>query len=193
MCYSYVVLYFTTTLTIKMEITMKPNRTILALFIAVWALPMAAVGQAAETSTGATSKNETIDDIVVVGQKSLSDLRRGVYQAEEDFYAVFNRLNDDRDYNVRCFYEKATGTNIKNHVCRAKFVSKAYSSHAARNGNDLSRVANQGSNSAFIEKTARYQEIMETLVAANPDLQEALIRYNTLRSQFVAQREAKGS
>ena len=172
---------------------MKPNRTILALFIAVWALPMAAVGQAGETATGATSKNETIDDIVVVGQKSLSDLRRDVYQAEEDFYAVFNSLNDERDYTVRCFYEKATGTNIKNHVCRARFVTKAYSSHAARNGNDLSRVANQNANPALVAKTEKFQDKMETLIAANPDLQEALIRYNTLRSQYVAQREANGS
>ncbi len=172
---------------------MKPNRTFLAIFVALWALPMAAVGQAGETSAGGTSNNQTIDDIVVVGQKSLSELRRDVYQAEEDFYKVFNRLNDERDYNVRCFYEKATGTNIKNHICRARFVTKAYSSHAARNGNDLSRVANQSTNPALVEKTAKFQEKMETLIAANPELQEALIRYNTLRSQFVAQREANGS
>ena len=176
-----------------MEPLMKSNRIILALFIAVWTLPMAAVGQAGEASTGATSNNETIDDIVVVGQKSLSALRRDVYQAEEDFYVVFNRLNDERDYTVRCFYEKATGTNIKNHVCRARFVSKAYSAHAARNGNDLSRVANQGNNPAMVEKTAGFQEKMETLIAANPELQEALIHYNTLRSQFAEQREAQGS
>jgi hypothetical protein len=176
-----------------METIMKPNRTILALFIAVWSLSLAVVGHAGETSTGANPNNQTIDDIVVVGQKSLSDLRRDVYQAEEDFYAVFNRLNDERDYNVRCFYEKATGTNIKNHVCRARFVTKAYSSHAARNGNDLTRVANQSANPAFAEKTAKYQEKMETLVAANSELQEALIRYNTLRSQYLEQREAKRS
>lgn len=176
-----------------MESLMKLNRTILALFIAVWALPMATTGQAAETSTAATSNNETIEDIVVVDQKSRSDFRRDVYQAEEDFYALFNRLNDERDYNVRCFYESATGTNIKNHVCRARFVTKAYSSHAARNGNDLSRVANQHASPAFVEKTAKYQEKMETLIAANPELQEALIHYNTLRSQFVAQRQTSGS
>ena len=193
MCYSLIVLYFTITLVIKMKSIMKSNRTSLALFIAVWALPLAAVGQAGEASTGATSNNGTIDDIVVVGQKSLSALRRDVYEAEEDFYAVFNRFNDDKDYTVRCFYEKATGTNIKNHVCRARFVSRAYSAHAARNGNDLSRVANQGNNPVMVEKTAGFQTQMETLIAANPELEEALIRYNTLRSQFVAQRDVNGS
>ena len=90
-----------------METTMKPTRTILALFVAVLALPMAAIGQAAEASANATSNDEVIDDIVVVGQKSLNDLRRDVFKAEEDFYSVFNNYNDEKDYDVRCFNENA--------------------------------------------------------------------------------------
>ena len=107
---------------------MKPSRTILALLFTVLALPLAAAGE----NTAEAANDEVIDDIVVVGQKSLSALRRDVFEAEEDFYSVFNRFNDESDYNVRCFYEKATGTHIKNHVCRARFVTKAFSSHAAR-------------------------------------------------------------
>jgi hypothetical protein len=167
-----------------METTMKANRPLLTLLVAVLALPLAAVGQ-----DGAQSTDEAIDDIVVVGQKSLSTLRKEVFKAEEDFYSAFNKLNDNKDFNVRCFYEKATGTHIKNHVCRARFVTKAYSSHAARNGGDLSRVANQDANPAFATKTAQYQEKMETLIDANPDLMQALITYNTARADFMAERE----
>lgn len=169
-----------------MDTAMKPIRKYLPLFVAALVLPMAANGQDEEASNG-----DVVDNIVVVGEKSLAELRREVYQAEEDFYALYNKLNDDNEYDVRCFYETATGTHIENHVCRARFVSKAFSAHAARNRNDMSRVANQDSNPAFAAKTAKYQEKLETLIAANPELQEALIRYNTLRAQFVAQREEK--
>jgi len=162
-----------------METAMKPTRTILALFIAVLALPMAAIGQDEEAST----------EIAVIGQKSLAEIRRDVFQAEEDFYVLFNKLNDEKDYDVRCFYEKPTGTRIKNHVCRAKFVTKAFERHARRNRNNLSSVANQGSDPVLAEKSAKYQEKMETLIAANPDLEAALIRYNTLRAEFMAKRE----
>lgn len=164
---------------------MKPMHRNLALFIAILAMPITALGEEA------TSNNQPIDNIVVEGKKSLGNLRRDVYEAEEDFYTLFNQLNDEPDYNVRCFYEKATGTNIKNHVCRARFVSKAYSSHAARNGNDLSRVANQDANPTLKAKTEKYQEKMETLIAENPDLMTALVRYNTLRAEFMAVREEK--
>ncbi len=168
---------------------MKPTRTILALFVAVLALPMAAVGQPEEASTMLASNDETIDDIVVVGQKSMAELRRDVFQAEEDFYSVYNKFNDDKEYDVRCFYEKPTGSNIKNHVCRARFVTKTFERHARRNRNDLSRVANQSAIPVPAEKTAKYQETMETLIAANPELQAALVRYNTARAQFMAERE----
>ncbi len=157
---------------------MKPNYTILALLVAVLGLPMAAVGQ----------DEEAIDNIVVVGQKSINELRRDVYQHEENFYAAYNKLNDDPEYDVRCFYEKATGTRIKNHVCRARFVSNSYSSHAARNRSDLKRVANQGASPALAEKTVKFQTKMETLIAANPELEAALIRYNTARADFLAVR-----
>ena len=62
-----------------METVMKPIRTILALFVAVLALPMAAVGQDEEASTAMASNDETIDNIVVVGQKSLADMSRDVF------------------------------------------------------------------------------------------------------------------
>jgi len=152
------------------------------------AFPIAAVGQ----DEGA-SNDETIEDNVVADQKSLSELRRDAYEAEEDFYSVYNKMNDEKEYDVRCFYEKTTGTNIKTHVCRARFVTNAYDRHARRNRNDVSRMANQNAIPIPAEKTARYQEIMETLIAANPELQAALVRYNTVLSRFMAKREESAS
>lgn len=161
---------------------MKSIYTVFAVSMAVLVCPLAASAQDNEQAT---------DNVVVVGKKSTSQLRKEVYEAEEEFYSIYNELNDDPDYDVRCFYEKATGTQIKNHVCRAKFVSSAYTRHASRNRNDLSRVANQDADSALAEKSAIYAEKLESLIAANPHLQEALIRYNTARADFMAVREAK--
>ncbi len=172
---------------------MKPTRTILTLFVAVLALPLAVAGQDEKASTAVASNDATIDEVVVVGQKSIAKLRRDVFRAEEDFYSVYNKLNDEKEYDVRCFYETPTGTHLKNHVCRARFVTKAFSAHAARSGNRLTRVANQNANPALVEKTAKFQEKLETLIAANPELQAALVQYNTLRIQFLATREENAS
>ena len=176
-----------------MEIAMKPTRMILALFVALLARPLVAVGQGEEASNGVASNDETIEAIVVVSQKSKGELRRDVFEAEEEFYSVFNKLNDDKDFDVHCRYEKATGTNIKNHVCRARFVTKAFERHARRNRNDLSRTANQSNDSILEAKTAEYEEKVEELIAANPELLAAFNRYNAARVQYMTIREGNNS
>jgi hypothetical protein len=150
---------------------MKPTHSILALIVAVSALPMAAAGQA----------DEAIDDIVVTGQKSTAALRRDMIQAEDDFYAIYNKLNDDNEYDVRCRYESPTGQRKKYRVCRPKFFSKA------RNREDLTRGVDPNTDPVIAEKLEKLQEKMETLTAANPELQEAMARYNSVRAEFVAQ------
>jgi hypothetical protein len=50
-------------------------------------------------------------------------------------------------------------------------------------------VANQSADPIFAEKTIKYQEKVATLVAANPELQAAFVRYNTKRADFFAERE----
>jgi hypothetical protein len=153
---------------------------LLAIMIAVLAAPMAALAQ--DTATA--------DESVVVSKKSLAQLRRDTYEAEEDFYAIYNKLNDEKEFDVRCRYEKATGTNIKNHVCRAQFVTKAFERHARRNRNNLSSVANQTADPVLEEKMQTYQKKMETLMAGSPELQEAFARYNSARVEFFAKRES---
>ena len=166
---------------------MKLTHTILALFIAVLALPMTAVGQDEEASTEVASDDEAIEDIVVASQKSTADLRRDLFQSEDDFYSLYNKLNDDNQYDVRCFYEAPTGSRIKNHVCRAVFVSRAL------NRGNITRVTNLDTNPVIADKMVKFQEKLATLIAASPELQVVLVRYNTARARFMAQSEKRAS
>jgi len=154
---------------------MKLAHTILALFVAVLALPMAAVGQ----------DKEAIDDIVVASQKSKSALRRDLIRAEGDFYSLYNKLNDDNEYDVRCFYESPTGQRKKNHVCRPVFFSKA------RNRENLARAINPDTDPGIANKLVTLQEKLDTLIATNPELQVAAARYNTAQARFMALSEER--
>jgi len=54
-------------------------------------------------------------------------------------------------------------------------------------------MANQDGNPAFIEKTAKYEQKMQTLIAANPELLAALVEYDAARNRFVAEREGSAN
>jgi len=156
---------------------MKLAHTILALFIAVLAMPTAAVGQ----------DEEVMENIVVASQKSTSALRKDLIRAEDDFYDLYNTLNDDNEYDVRCFYEAPTGVRTKSHVCRPVFFSKA------RNRENKNRRIDPKTDAGIADKMVKLQENLESLIAANPELQEAMVKYNTARAQLVAQLEESAS
>ena len=156
---------------------MKLTHTILALFGAVLVLPMAAAGQ----------DEEAIDNIVVSSQKSMTALRRDLIRAEDDFYSLYNSLNDDNEYDVRCRYETPTGVRKKEHVCRPVFFSKA------RNRENKNRRIDPKTDAGIADKMVKLQENLESLIAANPELQEAMVKYNTARAQLVAQLEESAS
>jgi len=153
---------------------MKRATTFLGLFIAVLALPTAV----AEEQEGA------IDDIVVTGQKPIGDLRRDLWKAEDEFYSLYNELNEDNDYDVRCRWESPTGVRKKYQVCRPVFFSEA------RNRREnLNRPIDPATDPALAERLDTLQQKIETLVASNADLQVAMVNYNNARSRLVAQLE----
>ena len=151
------------------------NRTYKTLVLVGFALvlPNAAFGQ----------DEEAIDNIVVSGEKSLSTLRRDFVKAEGDFYSLYSKLNDDNEFDVRCRHETPTGQRTRVQVCKPVFFAKA------RNREDKNRRIDPKTDKVLADKLVILQEKMETLVAANPDLQAAMLRYNTARAELIAHSE----
>ena len=166
---------------------MKLTHTRLALLVAVLALPMAAVGQDEEESTEVASDDEAIENIVVASQKSRAELRRDLWQSEDNFYSLYNKLNDDKLYDVHCSYQSPTGSRIKNQVCRPRFLSKAIKRGI------ITRGTNLDTNPVIANKMAKFREKLDTLIAANPELQAAAVTYNTARAGFMAQSEKRAN
>ncbi|MCG8370269.1 MAG: hypothetical protein MJA32_07140 [Proteobacteria bacterium] len=162
---------------------MKLTRKVLVLFIAVSVLPTAAVGQDEDVSIGVIPDGELIDNAVVPGRKSPDELRRDFWRAEKDFYSIYNELNDVRLYDVRCTKEAPTGTRIKTQMCRPKFVDKALREGRIRGSENLS------TDSRIADKMAAYQKNVETLVAANPELQTAAAALNLAHARLTADEE----
>ncbi|MDJ0700028.1 MAG: hypothetical protein QNJ07_09245 [Woeseiaceae bacterium] len=156
---------------------MKLTRTTLALFAAVLVIPMAAVGQ----------DKDVIENTVVATQKSPGELRRDFWRAERDFYAIYNRLNEDGLYDVRCTKEAPTGSMIKTQTCRPKFVDRAIKEGKFSKGGRLD------SNSEIEAQMATYRKKLETLVAANSELQSAAAALNLAHAQLQADIERRAS
>lgn len=164
---------------------MKPTRTKSALFATVLLLPMAVVGQDRDESTEVTPDKEVSESIVVASQKSSRELRRDLWRAEKEFYSIYNKLNDDSLYDVRCTREAPTGSVIKVQMCRPKFLDKALREGKVKRGTNLD------SNPELAGKFSTFRENLETLAAENPDLQAAAAELNLARARVKADKDSR--
>ncbi len=134
--------------------------------------------------------SETIEEIVVYGDKPLHALRREVYRVEESFFDLYSSLNQDDDFDVRCYYEVPSFTHIRRHVCRAKFVVDATSAEAAR---FLGKAVGPAvpAEVAIEAKKERFREVIEALVAEHPELLQALGEYTNARQILESEKERR--
>lgn len=98
----------------------------LALLLIMLAAPTIASSQDAERSEFRPPDEE----ITVLGRQSLSSMRLDVQKALEDFYALFNRLNDDDKHDIDCRREQVLGTPVPQRLCFANHEREAYSQSA---------------------------------------------------------------
>ena len=135
--------------------------------------------------------SEPIEEIIVYGDKPLHALRREVYRAEEDFFAVFSSLNEDDQYDVRCFYEIPSFTHIRRHVCRANFVVDATSAESAPAFSEQVGAFSRPAALVIQRKKERMREIMEALVAEHPELLQALSEYTDKKQVLESEKERR--
>jgi hypothetical protein len=136
---------------------------------------------------------ETVDEIIVYGDKSLSTLRKMVFRAEENFFALFSAFNDDDEYDIRCFYEAPTGTRIRQHVCRAYFVTNATSAEANNIRTGGARYPVADARAVILVKKRRLREKMEALVTEYPELLQALGEYTDAKEVLKSARQSRCS
>lgn len=84
-------------------------------------LPAATVPQ---PGPGSALPEQELDEVFVRGTP-MWKLRQAILDAEEQFYALYNELNGEGDFDVHCRMEAPLGTRINRRVCRVAFFEEA--------------------------------------------------------------------
>jgi hypothetical protein len=195
-----------------------PRSCVLAAFACLFTRPLCAqaTDPAANRISGDNALNQT-DEVIVRGRR-LSDFRFEVEAARVRVYDLFNELNSDDAFDVHCRVETSTGTRMRQHVCRAQFkddianaVAKAWvqgledrclslggSSTLGGMSQEciFSDAANQAKSMAQAEQAMeglmqkRFEQEMAKTVAANPELQQAMLDYEAVERAYNEARSA---
>lgn len=149
------------------------STTAVVLLFALTPLGMCRIAAAQE---GEPEPAETIEEIVVYGNKSLVRLRLELYKAEDAVFDLFNSLNSDDEFDIHCYKEAPIGSHIKKRVCKTNYVR------------DLTGEATRQSlliGEPYIHPVAKIKQKdellrkeMEALVVERPELLKALNEYS---------------
>ena len=78
------------------------------------------------------------EEVVVRERKSVRELRLELQQVEDKMYEVFNRLNQDDDYDIECRKIRRIGSQIPVSTCKAKLYWQSLERAYENNENDES-------------------------------------------------------
>lgn len=121
------------------------------------------------------------EEVIVRGSRSLRRMRIDVGRARLDFYDLYNRLNDNDRFDMSCRMEYVLGSRIKREICMPAHARQAYSVAA--------RLEAQGAGSYdplpdILSSNRRMAEDMAQLINANPELLEAVQRYENMLEDY---------
>jgi hypothetical protein len=128
---------------------------------------------------------DSVDEIIVTS-RSLARLQTEVFRAEDSFFAAFNALNGDHEFDIHCEVEPVhINSHIKHRVCRANFVAtlEAQSTQATLRGDVAPPTFG-----LMKAKGEVLTEHLRSLVKQNPGLLTALVNVATARESLEAER-----
>ena len=116
--------------------------------------------------------SDTIEEIIVYGNKLLSQLRLEVYLAQDTTFDLFNSMNSDDEFDIHCYEEAKIGSHVMERICRPNYVGKLTS--------QATRQWLLGQTGVYLHPVAEIQrkdellvKEMEALVVDKPGLQKS--------------------
>ena len=147
-----------------------------------------------------------IEEIQVIGERSLSFLRNEIRREEENLYRIFNELNSHDRFDIKCKTERRLGSAILIRNCYPRFFTDL---RETENSVGLSQLRQDGVDSALFAlgvsqlKTDRqirelaagdYQTLSEEMLriaSENPDYLRILMKVADLKADYQAAREER--
>lgn len=150
-----------------------------------------------------------VEEIQVVEQRSLGQLRRDITRAENEQFDLFNSLVDDREYQIICRRMESTRNHVKTRVCQPRFMqTRIRKARLNDNMREQNFPGTRGAPSIVhgamikapsyialrkeeLDKYLRLEEKFVALVGRHDELAEAVEEVRTLKENYAVRHTEK--
>jgi hypothetical protein len=142
-------------------------------------------GSALAQEVASSPRGADVDEVIVPGRRP-PNLRVEIERLEATVYDRFNALNNDDDFDIHCFEQAPTGSNIPLRKCAPNFVIEAESNAASRMLSDGRGGAGNNNSPAehlmlMEEKSRALTAEMQRLAREDEQLMRDLVRLDELK------------
>ena len=146
------------------------------------------------TSSIPQASDRPIEEIQVLGTRTLYSIRMEIVDEENKIFSMFNELNSDDKFDILCDNIAPTGSHIKQRVCEPRFVTDM----RARMAQDYLRGIGMLNGSSDLEvETALEREELEKehlrIAVEHPEYLEMLTELTNLRDTLESRRNDQWS
>ena len=140
------------------------------------------------------ASDRPIEEIQVLGTRTLYSIRMEIVDEENKIFSMFNELNSDDRFDILCDNIAPTGSHIKQRVCEPRFVTDM----RARMAQDYLRGIGMLNGSSDLEmETALEREELEKehlrIAVEHPEYLEMLTELTNLRDTLESRRNDQWS
>ena len=140
-------------------------------------------------------------EIIIDERRSPYQVQREMFQAEESFYTMFNQLVDEKRFKIYCTTRDRNFSHTEVRECKPNFEMDAtsvdsqeflavfrtvYGGGSGELPSGTSpQIAGPESSHTIPYQQEELKTKMEELVATNPELREALVKYAELKAKYL--------
>jgi hypothetical protein len=170
----------------------SPSKEIGPAMVGVW-LVLALVstvglaGEAAPVPVRPDTELTELDEVRVLGVK-VSQMRARLIAAEERFYARYNELNTNNDFDVECKSEARLGTRLRRRSCKPVYFANAQTAEAQAIilGDDP-----VDAQVVLLERMEEYRKAALAVINSDPKLRKLARDREKLEELFIKERNKR--
>ncbi len=129
-----------------------------------------------------------LEEVVTIAPRTLRLMRVEIRKAEENVIDLFNAVNIDGDYELRCQREAPLGSHIPVRSCTTRIVDRL-TARASRDFVITGFFDYPAAEIRYHEQMLR--ETMSKLISEDPLLHRAATEYYLLKTEYDAEREER--
>lgn len=158
-------------------------------------LPLSALAQQDESSPAQERQDQT-EEVLVIGDRSLLQLRTRMMKAEKNAYDIFNKFNDEGRFRISCSMHQPTGTRFETQICQPDFELEATAAHGRDYWESLRALLDpdnldysppvqaQPQEAVIARQLPAYKRKIRQVAEEHPEFLEAVIQYSRTREQY---------